>query len=155
MSKRRKQAPGLHPLLAADNTIPRFSPFWVASIVSVLPPVMKNAEGPNSVLSVPPSPSQAVGPAVWQPRLLLAMVSTIVCPSSALSNTTVSPEAALLIASRRVGQLFAVQFVLSMAAGSPTPVTVHVALVTKLASGSGVAMVTPLASTRAVEVRSS
>jgi hypothetical protein len=38
----------------------------------------------------------------------------------------VSPEAALLTASRKVGQLLLVQLALLIDAGSPVPVTVHV-----------------------------
>ncbi len=91
---------------------PCVSPFAVASIVSVLPPVMKNAEGPNSVL-----------PAL---RSFLYSVRLIVCPSSVGANSMMSPEAAWLMAPRSVRQLLLVQSSMASQLASPLVVTVKV-----------------------------
>ncbi|QBB69810.1 hypothetical protein ELE36_05175 [Pseudolysobacter antarcticus] len=99
---------------------PWLKPFAVASMVSVLPPVMKNAEGPNSVL-----PAE---------RSLVDSVRMIVCPSSAaLSNTIVSPEAAALTAPRNVAHWLPTQSLVVAATGSAVLVTVSVVAFTGMA----------------------
>ena len=65
--------------LSRAITTPWVKPLAVASIVSVLLAVMKNAEGPNCVL-----PAE---------RSLLNVVKLMVAPSSAAAKTMVSPVA--------------------------------------------------------------